>query len=76
MHEGSSSAIGLYSNNAPIQTKANRNNKIYPNTDCESSGVLELIRHKSSSLTPIGFDSDAETKVRSGNKNEFKRLSL
>lgn len=77
MHEGSSSALGLYSNNAPIQTKIKSNNKVYPNTDCETSGVLELIRNKSSSTTtPIGFDSDIETKVRSGNKNEFKRLSL
>lgn len=73
MHDGSSSVMGLYANNAPIQTK--NKNKVYPNTDCETSGALELMRNKSST-TPIGFDSDAETKVRSGKTNEYKRFSL
>ena len=73
IQDGSSSAMGLYANNAPIQTK--NKNKVYPNTDCETSGALDLMRNKSST-TPIGFDSDAETKVRSGKTNEYKRFSL
>jgi len=73
MHDGSSSAMEVYANNAPIQTK--NKNKIYPNTDCENSGVSELMQNKSST-TPFGFDSEAETKVRSGKNNEYKRFSL
>jgi len=47
--------------NAPIQTKI-ANNKVYPNTDCENSNSLELgVSRKTGSITPVGFDSDAET---------------
>ena len=50
---------------------------MYPTTDCENSNSIELVlNRKAGSITPIGFDSDAETKVRGANKNDHKRFSL
>jgi hypothetical protein len=71
--------MALYAENAPIQASKGgkiAGNKVYPNTDADSSGALELVKNRSTSITPHGFDSDADTKVRHGKNNEYKRFSL